>query len=123
VLDRFGQTRPKVLFCADGYFFKGKRIDSLERMASILRELRSIERVVVVPYTEPASDIRGLPNAVHWAISPRNLAQIQFEQLLRASALHHVLLRHHGLPKYGAERRRHPRPPSEGVDVTPTSPA
>jgi len=67
VLDRFGQIQPRVIFTADGYFFKGKKIDSLARMASILTELRSIERVVVVPYTEPAPDIRGLPNAVHWA--------------------------------------------------------
>ena len=29
VLDRFGQIKPKVLFTADGYFFKGKRLDSL----------------------------------------------------------------------------------------------
>jgi len=27
VLDRFGQIRPKILFTADGYFFKGKAIE------------------------------------------------------------------------------------------------
>ena len=83
VLDRFGQIQPRVIFTADGYFFKGKKIDSLARMASILKELRSIERVVVVPYTEPAPDIRGLPNAVHWADFRATEAglQIQFEQL------------------------------------------
>ena len=83
VLDRFGQIQPRVIFTADGYFFKGKKIDSLERMASILKELRSIERVVVVPYTAPAPDIRGLPNAVHWADFRAREAglQIQFEQL------------------------------------------
>jgi acetoacetyl-CoA synthetase len=32
VLDRFGQIKPKVLFTADGYFFKGKQLDSLERI-------------------------------------------------------------------------------------------
>ena len=67
VLDRFGQIQPRVLFTADGYFFKGRRIDSLERMAGILKELRSIERVVVVPYTEEAPDAGRLPNAVPWA--------------------------------------------------------
>jgi len=36
-----------------------------------------------VPYTEPASDIRGLPNAVHWADfrAKEPGLQIQFEQL------------------------------------------
>jgi acetoacetyl-CoA synthetase len=83
VLDRFGQIQPRVIFTADGYFFKGKKVDSLERMASILKELRSIERVVVVPYTESAPDIRGLPNAVHWADfrATEDSLQIQFEQL------------------------------------------
>ena len=83
VLDRFGQIRPRVIFTADGYLFKGKKIDSLERMAGILKELRTIERVVVVPYTEPAPDIRGVPNAVHWSDfrSSESGLQIDFEQL------------------------------------------
>ena len=83
VLDRFGQIQPRVIFTADGYFFKGKKVDSLDRMASILKELRSIERVVVVPYTESAPDIRGLPNAVHWADfrATEDGLQIRFEQL------------------------------------------
>ena len=33
VLDRFGQIKPKILFAADGYWFKGKKIDSLERIS------------------------------------------------------------------------------------------
>ncbi|MBW2606494.1 MAG: AMP-binding protein, partial [Deltaproteobacteria bacterium] len=57
VLDRFGQIKPKVLFTANGYSFKGKHLDSLERIADILKELPSIEKVVVVPYTEKDPDI------------------------------------------------------------------
>ena len=66
VLDRFGQIRPKVLFTANGYCFKGKQIDSLQRIADILKQLPSIEKVVVVPYTEQEADISGVPNAVHY---------------------------------------------------------
>ena len=51
VLDRFGQTRPKVLFTADGYFFKGKALDCLTKIAGIVQEIPSIEKIVVVPYT------------------------------------------------------------------------
>ncbi len=83
VLDRFGQIQPRVIFTANGYSFKGRKVDSLERMAGILKELRTIERVVVVPYTEPTPDIRGVPNAVHWSdfrSSESGLA-IDFEQL------------------------------------------
>jgi acetoacetyl-CoA synthetase len=83
VLDRFGQIQPKVLFTADGYFFKGKRLDSLERISSIIKELPSIEKLVVVPYTEKNPDIIGLPNAIlynDFKSSESNL-EIEFEQL------------------------------------------
>ena len=83
VLDRFGQIRPKVLFTANGYFFKGKKIDSLGRMASILKQLPSIKKVVVVPYTEQEADISTVPNAVHYGDfkSSEPDLEIEFEQL------------------------------------------
>lgn len=83
VLDRFGQIKPKVLFTADGYFFKGKRLDSLERIADILKELPSIEKVVVVPYTQANPDITKVARAVLYA-DFRSLEAdlaIEFEQL------------------------------------------
>ncbi|MFZ7127976.1 MAG: acetoacetate--CoA ligase [Desulfobacterales bacterium] len=83
VLDRFGQIQPRVIFTADGYWFKGNRIDSIERMAGILRSLPTIERVVVVPYTRQDPDISSLPNAVHYADfgHPSPPAEIPFSQL------------------------------------------
>ena len=67
VLDRFGQIKPRILFTADGYRFKGNAVDSLGRIARILEELPTIERVVVVPYTEKKPDIGGIPGGVHYA--------------------------------------------------------
>jgi len=83
VLDRFGQIKPKVLFTANGYSFKGKKIDSLARIAKILKELPSIEHVVVVPYTDQDADISGVPNAVHYRDfrSAESNLEIEFEQL------------------------------------------
>jgi acetoacetyl-CoA synthetase len=83
VLDRFGQIRPKVLFTANGYSFKGKPIDSLGRISDILKQLPSIEKVVVVPYTEQQADIRAVPNAVHYRdfLSSDAERKIEFEQL------------------------------------------
>jgi acetoacetyl-CoA synthetase len=83
VLDRFGQIKPKVIFTADGYFFKGKRFDSLERISDILKELPSIEKVVVVPYTVEKPDIGGVQNAVHYGDfkSDRSGLEIEFAQL------------------------------------------
>ena len=83
VLDRFGQIQPKVLFTADGYFYKGKKFDSLERITNILKELPTTEKVVVVPYTQDQPDISGVPNAVYFddfKASEDNL-EIDFVQL------------------------------------------
>jgi acetoacetyl-CoA synthetase len=82
VLDRFGQTRPRVLFTADGYFFKGKPLDSIQRIAGIVKELPSIEKIVVIPYTTAEPDISTLPNAVHFAdFKDPAATQIDFTQM------------------------------------------
>lgn len=83
VLDRFGQIKPKILFTANGYFYKGKTIDSLTRIADIIKELPSLEKVVVVPYTELRSDISNIRRAVHYDdfLSRKTSLSIDFEQL------------------------------------------
>ena len=64
VMDRFGQIAPKVLFTADGYWFKGKALDSLERISHIVKQLPSVEKMVVVPYTQARPDVSGIDRAV-----------------------------------------------------------
>ena len=82
VLDRFSQTRPKVLFTADGYYFKGKAMDSLEKIAGIIKELPSIEKIVVVPYTRERPELTTLPHAVYYSDFADNDAQdIEFARL------------------------------------------
>ena len=83
VLDRFGQIKPKVLFTADGYFFKGKKIDSLGRIADILEKIPSVEKVVVTPYIETTPDITHVPNSIYYQDfrSTEDNLEIQFEQL------------------------------------------
>jgi len=83
VLDRFGQIKPKVLFTADGYSYKGKKIDSLEHISNTLKELPSIKKVVVVPYTQKNPDIGRIPNAIHYKDfkSPESGLEIEYKQL------------------------------------------
>jgi acetoacetyl-CoA synthetase len=64
VLDRFGQIRPKVLFTADGYFFKGRSIDVLPRVAEIVDAIPSIQTVVVTPYVRSRPPVDGIREAV-----------------------------------------------------------
>src|SRR5262249_38218916 len=66
VLDRFGQIRPRVLLCADGYRYAGKEIDSLARAQEVQARIPGIERLVVVPYLREHPRLSGLENAVSW---------------------------------------------------------
>ncbi|MBR9987745.1 MAG: acetoacetate--CoA ligase [Desulfosarcina sp.] len=83
VLDRFGQIQPKVLFTADGYFFKGRPLDSLARIADIMGQIPSVERLVVVPYAQQKPDISAIPNAVLYDDfkSAQDGLEIDFAQL------------------------------------------
>jgi len=82
-LDRFGQIKPKVLFTTNGYFYNGKVFDSLARVADILKDLPSIEKIVVVPYTEKKPEISHVPNSIGYEdfLSQETGLEIQFEQL------------------------------------------
>ena len=83
VVDRFGQIAPKVLFSADGYFYGGKRHDSIRRLAPITAQVPSIERIVVVPYTTHAPDVSAVEKAVTLDefVAGRTPADIEFERL------------------------------------------
>ena len=66
VLDRFGQIEPRVLFCADGYRYAGKEIDSLARVREVVERIPAIERVVVVGYLSEKPELSGIRGAVAW---------------------------------------------------------
>ncbi len=83
VLDRFGQIRPRVLFCADGYRYAGKEVDSLARAGDVQARIAGIERLVVVPYLREQPRLAGLAEAVSWAdfLAPHRRAALRFERL------------------------------------------
>jgi acetoacetyl-CoA synthetase len=60
VVDRFAQIEPKVLFSVDGYRYGGKDFDRMETIAEIASEIRSLERIVVVPYLSASPDLSML---------------------------------------------------------------
>ena len=83
VVDRFGQIAPKVLFSADGYFYGGRRHDSIGRLAPVAERIPSIEHIVVVPYTTGAPDLAPVKKAVllDEFTAGRTLADVAFERL------------------------------------------
>ena len=82
VLDRFSQIEPKVLFAANGYFYNGKSHDSLEKLKGILHELPSVEKVVVIPYSDEDPDICTISNSIFFSdFIDNDEEEIEFEQL------------------------------------------
>jgi len=81
VLDRFSQIEPKVVFAADGYYYKGKVFDSQEKLRGILDELPSVEKVVLINYTGTV-DTSSINNAVTWEEFASQVdGEMSFEQL------------------------------------------
>jgi acetoacetyl-CoA synthetase len=83
VIDRFGQTEPKVLICVDGYYYNGKEIDCLSKVKAIQPELTGLEKTVVVPFLNSAPDLTGLENAVTSSefCEPYALQDIEFTRV------------------------------------------
>ena len=84
VLDRFGQTEPKVLVACDGYYYGGKTVDVLGKLGEIVGQLPSVKRVVVVPYVHREHDLSHVPHARLYAdfLAPFHFVDdIEFAQL------------------------------------------
>jgi acetoacetyl-CoA synthetase len=91
VVDRFGQIKPKVLFTTDGYFYNGKFHDSVAKVTEFLRELASVEHVVVISFEDPTVPVTtDLPNSTDFAtvLADHSDQMPNFEQLPFAHPLY-----------------------------------
>jgi acetoacetyl-CoA synthetase len=83
VLDRFGQIAPKVLICADGYFYGGKVHDVMPKVREIAVALPSVKRTVVVPYADGEPDLGKLRHAARYDewLAPHDAGTLTFAHL------------------------------------------
>jgi len=66
VLDRLSQIEPKVLFCVDGYHYKGKAFDRKAEVKNIVETLHSIEKVIYFPYLNKNDKTPPVDSAIFW---------------------------------------------------------
>ena len=52
VVDRFKQIEPSILITSDHYFYNGKRINILEKIEDILKQIQSIKKTLVFAYNK-----------------------------------------------------------------------
>ena len=87
VMDRFGQIEPAVLFAVDGYWYNGKVIPVLDKVAAIVAKLPSVKRAVVVPYLQQTSgasdDLSSVRGGTAWDgfLAPQRDGAIDYAQV------------------------------------------
>ena len=84
ILDRFGQIEPKILITCDGYYYAGKTIRMAEKIGNVLKELKSVERALVIDYIGEADAVAtALPKGETLSafVSGHSDAPIAFTQL------------------------------------------
>lgn len=84
LLDRFGQITPKVLFMAEGYFYNGKYFDCLNKADDLLKNLPTLEKIIVFSNGQESSLLQKNPKITEWETSLqlfKNTETIEFVQV------------------------------------------
>ena len=88
VVDRFGQTEPKVLIAARGYTYNGKYFDLRDKIAEIVSRIPSLKQVIVVDFLR-RGDGPAISNAVDYArIMERDERHVSFVPMDFSSPLY-----------------------------------
>ncbi len=66
VLDRLSQISPKVLFCCDGYQYKGKPFNRKQEVEAIINALPSLDKVIYLPYLDKSDTTPPVASALLW---------------------------------------------------------
>ena len=85
VVDRFGQTNPKVLVTVDGYQYNGKHFELREKIETLIKRLPSLEKIVVVNCSGRGESISGTVNWETFLSGPVN--SLKFRRVTFASPL------------------------------------
>jgi acetoacetyl-CoA synthetase len=81
LLDRLAQIKPKVLFGTGAYFYNGKNVGCLPALREVVARITSIESTIVVPYADPAPELRGLRSSMLYSDIPDRGGKPEYAQL------------------------------------------
>ena len=78
VIDRFKQIKPKMLITCDHYFYNGKKINILDKVDEILKQIPSIKTVIAYNYNN--QDKKDLKNFVRFDEAIKEDLDVTFER-------------------------------------------
>ncbi len=78
VLDRFAQIEPSVLLAVDGYVFEGRQYDRLPVVQSLIEQLPSLRRCVLLGVLNPEAELKG---TIGWERLRQTAGDLRFEQV------------------------------------------
>ena len=82
VTDRFSQIEPKVIFSASAYLYNGKTFNSIDKLQEIIKELPTIEKVIIVDYLKTKPDYSEILNGVDYStLITKDPDPLEFEQV------------------------------------------
>ena len=64
IVDRFGQIEPTILIACDGYYYNGKTLPILDKIAEVKERIPSIERLLVVSYV--GTEQKSVEGSFEW---------------------------------------------------------
>jgi len=82
VTDRFSQIKPKIIFSASAYLYNGKSYSSIEKLQKIIKQLPTIQTVVIIDYLNTGPEYSKIPNSIDYeTLLSNNPDPIDFEQV------------------------------------------
>ena len=81
-VDRFGQIEPKILFACNGYYYNGKEINVLDKVAQIADCLPTVEKTIIFDYIVTSETVGKSSNLIRWDdfVSGYDDTSFRFEQ-------------------------------------------
>ncbi len=75
IFDRFKQSKPKIIFVTDGYYYKGNKVDLSDKIKKISRGIKSIQKIILIPLINS----NELNDVISWHKIKKSNQDIVFE--------------------------------------------
>ena len=73
IIERFSQIKPKVLIISDYYFYNNKKIDVTKKIPPVIRKIKSITNIIIIPFDGIKIKSKPKFNFINWNNIPTKI--------------------------------------------------